>query len=53
MRKQIKELQSEVEDLKEEYRYERKQRIKAEKELREWKGVSLLAYRSFFVFIVW
>ncbi|KAJ8359470.1 hypothetical protein SKAU_G00159950 [Synaphobranchus kaupii] len=42
MRKEIKELQSEVEEWKEEYRFERRQMIKAVKELREWKGMNNL-----------
>ncbi|KAJ8375706.1 hypothetical protein SKAU_G00062860 [Synaphobranchus kaupii] len=42
MRKEIKELQSEVEEWKEEYRFEKRQRIKAVNELREWKEMNNL-----------
>ncbi len=38
MAEEIKELKHEIKELKEDLKYERRFRIKAERELREWKG---------------
>ncbi len=46
MVKEIEELKNKIKELKEDLKYERRFRIKAERELRDWKGNEIYLYHS-------